>query len=47
MKGGVVLDFICSAKYGAFFTIARPFIDIRISFQDFLDTSVFLDDVNS
>ena len=26
MQGGLVLDCICSVKYEAFFTIARPFL---------------------
>ena len=35
VKGGLVLDYICSVKYGAFFTVARPFLDRRIFFHDF------------
>ena len=36
------MDYICSVKYGAFFTIARPFLDTRNFFQDFFGSSVFL-----
>ena len=41
MQGSIVLDYICSVKYGAFFTIARPFLDTRNFFHDFFDISVF------
>ena len=40
MQGGLVLDCICSVKYGAFFTVARPFLDRR-NFVIFFCTSVF------
>ena len=30
---GLVLDCICNVKYGAFFTIARPFLDERNFFS--------------
>ena len=35
MQGRLVLDCIWSVKYGAFFTIARPFFDTRNFFNDF------------
>ena len=35
MQGGLVLECICSVKYGAFFTIARAFLDTRKNFHDF------------
>ena len=31
----LVLDCICNAKYGAFFTLARPFLDTIKFFHDF------------
>ena len=33
--GDLVLDCICNVKYGAIFTIARPFLDRRNAFSDF------------
>ena len=41
VQGVLVLDCICSVKYGAFFTVARPFLDRRNLFHDFFCTSVF------
>ena len=35
MEGGLVLDYICSVKYGAFSTVARPFLDRRKKFHHF------------
>ena len=35
MQGGLVLDCICSVKYGAFFTVARPFLNTKFFFHDF------------
>ena len=32
---GLVLDYICSEKYEAFFTIARPFLDTRKKIHEF------------
>ena len=45
MQGGLVLDYICSVKYGAFFTIARPFLDRRSFFNDFFVLVFFQDEV--
>ena len=43
VQGGLVLDCFCSVKYGAFFTIARPLLDIRKNkFMIFFCTSVCL-----
>ena len=36
VQGGLVLDSICSVKYGAFFSVARAFLDSKIFFHDFL-----------
>ena len=44
MQGGLILDCICSVKYGAFFTSARPFLDRRIFFHDFVFVLVFFQD---
>ena len=44
MQQGLVLDCICSVKYGAFFTIARPFLDRRKSFHDFFFVLVIFQD---
>ena len=41
VQGGLVLDHICNVIYGAFFTIARPFLDTRNFFHDFFLSSVF------
>ena len=41
MQGGLVLDCICSVIHGAFFTVARPFLD---SFHDFFFVLVFFQD---
>ena len=38
------MDCICSSKYGAFFTIARPFLDTRINLF-FLELVFFQDEV--
>ena len=35
VQGGLVLDCICSVKYGAFFTVAKPFLDTRNFFHNF------------
>ena len=35
MQGGLVLDYICSIKNGAVFTIARSLLDTRNFFHDF------------
>ena len=42
MQGGLILDYICNIKYGAFFLIARPFLDTTIFFMIFFGTSVYL-----
>ena len=42
MQRGLILDFICIVKYGAFFTIARPFLDINFFLMNFFGSSVFL-----
>ena len=42
MQGGLVLDSICIVKYGAFFTIARPFFDTRVFLMIIFGTNVFL-----
>ena len=34
-QGGLVLDCVCNVKYGAFFTIVRPFLITRNFFHDF------------
>ena len=41
MQGGLVLDCTCSVKYGAFFTVARPFLDRRNFFHDFFGYQCF------
>ena len=45
MQGGLVLDSICSVKYGAFFTIPRPFLDRRKFFMIFFVLVFFQDEV--
>ena len=41
MQGGLILDYICNVKYGAFFTISRPFLNTRNFFHNyFFGTSV-------
>ena len=45
VQGGLVMDCIYSVKYGAFFTVARPFLDRRNFFQDFFCTSFSQDEV--
>ena len=44
MQGGLVLDYICNVKYGAFFIVARAFLDRRIFFHDFCFVLVFFQD---
>ena len=39
---GLVLDYICSVKYGAFCIVARPYFDSRNFFIIFSSTTVFL-----
>ena len=36
VQGDLILDYICNIKYGAFFTIARPFFNTRKKIHDFL-----------
>ena len=42
MHFNLILDYICSIKYEAFFTIARSFLDTRKKINDFFGTIVFL-----
>ena len=41
MQGDIVLDYICNVKYGAFFTIARPFLDTKKNYDFFWYQCVF------
>ena len=41
----LLLDYICTVKYGAFFTIARPFLNRRNFFHDFFVLVLFQDEV--
>ena len=43
-RGGLVLDCSCSVNYGAFFTVARPFLDTRKKNHDFFFVLVFFQD---
>ena len=45
MQGCLVLDCIYIVKYGAFFTIARPFLDTRNFFMIFFVLVFFQDEV--
>ena len=39
------MDYSCNVKYGAFFTIARPFLDRRNFYHEFFfGTNVFLNE---
>ena len=42
VQGGLVLDYICNIKYGAFSGVVRPILDKRKFFMIFYGTSVFL-----
>ena len=44
VQGGLILDRICSVIYGAFSTVARPFLDRRNFFMIFFVLLFFFQD---